>query len=236
MQFPLDLWRVTMTPFAWVFLLYVGAFLPYAAFRQHRRMSAGSVAVPARQRLYVSALITHATFLVVVWAVCRGLGVTLLWPHTLRPVDIVVGVAGLIVGLVPLLPQFQIDNPLGKERAKLIAPRTAGEHAFFYVICATAGLAEELTYRGLFFTLVAVLTGNWWAAAMISSIAFAAVHLFQGWKSAGIAGLMGLREHIVVGLTGTLFVAMVVHFLHDVVTGTVISMRVRRAELAKTAS
>ena len=62
--------------------------------------------------------------------------------------------------------------------------------------------------------------------------AFGIVHLFQGWRSAGLVVLVALRDHIVVGLTGTLFVAIVVHMLHDAIFGTVSSRRVRRDERA----
>ena len=61
---------------------------------------------------------------------------------------------------------------------------------------------------------------------------FGIVHLFQGWKSAGIAALIGLRDQIVVGLTGTLFVAIVIHTLHDVITGSVVAVRAAAEETA----
>ena len=100
----------------------------------------------------------------------------------------------------------------------------------------SAGVAEELAYRGLLFTLLSALLGGWWIPALIASAAFGIVHLFQGWKSAGIAGVMGLGGHIVVGLTGSLFVAIVVHMLHDAIGGTVIAARARRAEEANAIS
>jgi hypothetical protein len=43
---------------------------------------------------------------------------------------------------------------------------------------------------------------------------------------------MGLLAQIVVGLTGTLIVAIVVHALHDAIAGTAISIRARREALA----
>jgi hypothetical protein len=42
--------------------------------------------------------------------------------------------------------------------------------------------------------------------------------------------LFALRDHIVVGLTGTLIVAMIAHTLHDMIAGTVLGMRARRDE------
>ena len=236
MQFLVDPGRVWLTPAAWLYLAFIGVILPLGALRQHRRMAAAGVVMPPRLSLYFSALLTHGMFVLFAWGVSLDLDINLL--VALRPtgLHVIVGLAALAIGLVPLVPQLQFDNALGKERAKLLAPQTRAEHVAFYGICVSAGIAEELAYRGLLFTLLAALLGGWWIPALVASATFGIVHLFQGWKSAGIAGLMGMREHIVVGLTGSLFVAIVVHMLHDAITGTVIAARVRRAEEANAIS
>jgi membrane protease YdiL (CAAX protease family) len=235
MQFLVDPGHLSLSPAAWVYLAFVGCVLPFAALLQHRRLAAGAV-LPRRINLYASALFTHGVFVLFAWAVSRDLDINLVAPFRPTALHIVVGLVALAIGLVALLPQLEIDNPVGKARAKLLVPRTKAEHVAFYGICVSAGIAEELAYRGLLFTLLATLMGGWWIPALVASAAFGIVHLFQGWKSAGIAGLMGLREHIVVGLTGSLFVAIVVHMLHDAITGTVIAARVRRAEEADAVS
>jgi membrane protease YdiL (CAAX protease family) len=171
-------------------------------------------------------------FLLLCWVAIRGERLNLFPAYRLAPVHVAIGLVALAIGLLPLLEQFRRNDPVAKERVRLIAPRTRREFSAFYVVCTTAGVVEELTYRGLLFTLLAALVGGWWPAALIASALFGIVHLFQGWKSAGIAALMGLREHIVVGLTGTLFIAMVVHTLHDAIAGTVIGIRARRESAA----
>ena len=235
MRYPVDPTQVWMTSEAWLFLIFVCVLLPVAALRQHRRMSGdaaggGTPDVP-RTRLYLSGLFTHAVFLVLVWSTARYFSTSLLASYRPRLPHVAVGLAALTLGLLPLLPRLQLDNPVGRARTKLLAPQTTREVLLFGVVCVSAGVAEELTYRGVLFTLLSVLIGGWWVPAIVSAAIFGVVHLFQGWKSAAIAGLLGLRDQIVVGFTGTLFVAIVVHILHDAVTGAVISLRVGAAEV-----
>jgi len=231
MRFLVDPAAVRVDAAAWVFLAIVCVLLPIGALRQHRRLSV-SAERPTRMQIYASAVATHAGFLLVVWAVTRVDHIDLLPPYRLTVGHLLIGIAALVLGMLPMLDRFQRDDLIARERVRLIAPRSPREFAAFYGVSATAGIAEELAYRGLLFTLLSALFHAWWPAAVVASAAFGIVHLFQGWKSAGIAALMGLREHIVVGLTGSLLVAIVVHTLHDAITGTVVGRRALREEAA----
>lgn len=212
----------------WVFSLLLGLGLPIVALRQHRAMRLDARAT--RLEIYTGALVTHAVLLLLVWLVMRGQEFALLPGYRYSPWHLLVGLVALALGLVPLLERLNLNDRDIEARTRLIAPRSGREHALFYGVSLSAGFAEELAYRGLLFTLAASLTASWWLAAVVCSALFGIVHLFQGWKGAGIASLMGLREHLVVGLTGTLVVAIVVHILHDAIAGTVIGLRARREE------
>ena len=50
-------------------------------------------------------------------------------------------------------------------------------------------------------------------------IAFAAAHLYQGWKAAAGIGLLGLLSHLAVFLTGGLYLSIVVHAAYDLLIG-----------------
>jgi CAAX protease family protein len=214
-------------PLAWAFLVIICVLLPIGALRQHRRLESGTHP-PPRMQLYVSAIITHGALALLVWVVARGQRLNLLPPYRPTAVHVIIGLLALAIGLLPLLERFRLNDAIAEERTRLIAPHRPTEHALFYLVSLTAGIAEELTYRGMLFTLFAAILGSWWVAAIIAAAAFGVAHLFQGWKAVGIAALMGLREQLVVGLTGTLFVAMAVHMLHDAIAGTVIAARARR--------
>ena len=231
MRFLVDPAGVRLDPAGWLFLIVICLLLPLGALRQHRRMGEGTLR-PSRATIYASAVATHAVFALMVLVVVRTGRIDLFPAYRPTVLHALIGLAALAVGLLPVLERFHFDDPFARERVRLIAPRTPREFGFFYLLSVTAGLAEELTYRGLLFTLLAALTRSWWLAAIIAACVFGIVHLFQGWKSAGFAALMGLREQIVVGLTGTLFVAIVVHTLHDAIAGTVVGRRALAEESA----
>jgi len=224
MRFLVDPASVTLNPTGWLFLFAICVGLPLGALRQHRRLKAGSLTL-SRSRIYQSAVATHAMFLLLCWVAIRGARLELFPAYRVSAWHALIGLLALGSGLLPLVRPFRRNDPVARERLLMIAPRTRKEFAAFYLVCVTAGVAEELAYRGVLFTLLAALLGAWWPAALIAAALFGIVHLFQGWKSAGIAALIGLRDQIVVGLTGTLFVAIVVHMLHDVITGSVVAIR-----------
>ena len=231
MRFVADPGSIVLGPPSWAFLLFVVLWLPIAAVRQRRRMGV-THAPPSRRRLYVMGLTTQAALLVVSGAVYLYARFPILPAYRLTSRDAGIGVVALAVGLLPMLKPFRLKDPEARRQAGRIAPRTAGERALFYMMALSAGAAEEIAYRGVAFTLVAALVGSWWLSALICAVSFGVVHVFQGWKAASIAGAIGLMAHIVVGLTGTLFVVMVQHALHDIIAGTVIGIRTARSEAA----
>lgn len=234
MPFLLDPAQVRLGPASWLFLLVLCVVLPLAALRQHGAMSRDPRTLP-RSRIYLSAITTHAVLLALVWLVAREQRFALLQDYRLGAAHVGIGLAALALGVLPLIPLLRhnrVSDPVAHERTTLIAPRTPREFGVFYLLCVAAGFAEELAYRGVLFTVVASLVESWWLAAVVGAALFGVVHLFQGWKSAGIAALMGLRDQIVVALTGTLFIAIAVHMLHDAIAGTVIGIRARREEEA----
>ena len=231
MRFLVDPAQVHLDAIGWLFLGVICVLLPLGAVRQHRRMAAGTLR-PTRMAIYASAVVTHTAFVLMVLLVVRSERLDLFPAYRLTTLHALVGLAALAIGLLPVFERFRIDDPFARERVRLIAPRTPADFGFFYLVAVTAGVAEELTYRGLLFTLLAALTRSWWLAAIVAASVFGIAHLFQGWKSAGLAALMGLRDQIVVGFTGTLFVAIVVHTLHDVITGTIVGVRASVEEAA----
>jgi hypothetical protein len=217
---------------AWYTLAFLSLVGPLVALSAHRR-SSGGVGVPppprrGRVAVYLGALLWLWVLLVLAWATARDTGMVLFPAWRPRPFDAVVGIVSFALGLLTLLPAASSATGLGRRRLEAVVPRTGRELVLFYVLCLCAGVGEEIVYRGVLFHLWAAVTGSWWLAALLAAAVFGAVHLYQGPRSAMIAGLYGLRDHVVVGLTGTLWVAIVVHVLHDAVLGTVIGLRVRR--------
>jgi membrane protease YdiL (CAAX protease family) len=158
-------------------------------------------------------------------------GLRLFPPVSIGAFEIAVGAVSLAIGLPFLSERFRgLLDPLAEERTRMMAPRTGRQLAAFYAVAVSAGFSEQLVYRGALFAILTAATGSWWVAAAVGAAAFGAAHLFQGGRAVGIVALIALRDQIVVGLTGTLVVAMVAHALHDMIAGTLLGVRARRAE------
>jgi membrane protease YdiL (CAAX protease family) len=237
MRFVVDPPLIEFGALSWFFLIAVGVVLPGVVLLQHRQ-DRGVVQAP-RAQLYTTAFATHAALVLIVWGVARAEKLDFFPSYRLTPLHVTIGLLALAIGLLPALERFQVKDPVVRERTRLIAPRTPREFCAFYALSITAGIAEEVAIRGLLFTLIAALLWSflspgaaWVVAAVVAAGIFGIIHLFQGWKGAGIAALMGLREQIVVGLTGTLYVAIAVHMVHDIIAGTVIGIKARAEDSA----
>lgn len=220
------------------FLVAVCVLLPLGAIRQHRHLARDEDLARklSRPRIYASAIATHAVLLALVWAVVREQRLDLFPDFRPTALYAIVAIVALGLGLLPALERFRIRDAVAEERTRLIAPRTPRERALFAGVAISAGISEQMAYRGVLFTLLAALFDSWWIGAGMAAAAFGVAHSFQGWKSAGIAALIGLRDQVVVGLTATLVYAMVIHAIHDIVIGAVIAGRVRRQEAASGAA
>ena len=90
-------------------------------------------------------------------------------------------------------------------------------------IALTAGVCEEVLYRGFLIWYVAQFTGTTAmgtiAAVAVSSIVFGAGHLYQGPASAGrIAGFAAVAGAIYV-VSGSLWIVMALHVFVDIAGG-----------------
>ena len=209
-------------PAAWVFLFFLCVLLPVAAIRQYRQAVPHDDVAPSA--LYVSGLVTHAVLLLLVWLVARSGTVTIFPPYRLQLWHIGVGALSLALSLVPVLR----DRPMTaieRQRARQLAPRSARELALFYLLSVSAGFTEEMAYRGVLFVLLHTLTGSFVAAALLGGLFFGVSHVTQGPKAAGVVVLVGIRDHVVVWITGTLWIVIAVHIIHDVVAGTILRAR-----------
>lgn len=95
-----------------------------------------------------------------------------------------------------------------------ILPRTRRERNSFFLLSFSAGVCEEILYRGFVF---AYLSGfmDTVAVVVISSILFGMAHTYQGVKGVPQTGLVGLALAILYLLTGSLWASMVLHAAID---------------------
>ncbi|WP_067963963.1 CPBP family intramembrane glutamic endopeptidase [Nocardiopsis trehalosi] len=97
----------------------------------------------------------------------------------------------------------------------VLAPRSRAERRAAGLLAVTAGVCEEVLYRGLFVALGVALGLPVWAAAVLSCVLFALAHVYQGWWGLVGPGLVGALFMVVYLGTGSLFVPIVLHILLD---------------------
>lgn len=214
----------------WGFVFFLVVLLPITALRQHYALKAGTMHAPPRMLLYASALATHAMLLLGVLAVSLADDFWLFPPFSVNAVSLVASAIALGLGLLLLMERFNASDEVARARTRMIAPRTPRELAAFCGIAVSAGFAEQLAYRGVLFSFFYWYTGWMIVAAVLAAIAFGLVHLFQGWRSARIVMIVGLRDQLLVALTGTLVYAIAIHIIHDVIAGMVLMRRARRED------
>ncbi|MEO0649891.1 MAG: CPBP family intramembrane glutamic endopeptidase [Planctomycetota bacterium] len=106
----------------------------------------------------------------------------------------------------------------------------------------TAGLCEEVVYRGYLIAYGMVLAGGElapprpdaplaWASAAVASGAFAGAHLYQGGRQAAKIGVAGAMFGALYLLSGSLWPGIVLHVFVDVHEGWLARELIRRAPL-----
>jgi len=106
-----------------------------------------------------------------------------------------------------------------------LIPHSAKEGQLFNALSVTAGICEELLYRGF---LIAYF-GAFVEAVVLSSIAFGFGHMYQGKIGIVKTGGIGLALAGLYVLTGSLWAPMVLHVLVDVNSGFVARKALSRA-------
>ncbi len=104
------------------------------------------------------------------------------------------------------------------DHVKDILPHSERELATFRALSVTAGICEEIVYRGYLIWAFAALGGIWWALAG-STVLFSLGHLYQGPKSLVAVSLVGLVLGGLFLLTGALWAPMIVHVAIDLTSG-----------------
>jgi CAAX protease family protein len=108
---------------------------------------------------------------------------------------------------------------LGKTAKYL--PHTIRELRSFVGVSITAGIVEEIVYRGFVIWYLSQFLPLW-AAVIVSSIAFGFAHSYQGATGAMRCGLLGVAFGIFYVVTGSIWLPIVAHIVADALQGAAI--------------
>jgi membrane protease YdiL (CAAX protease family) len=141
------------------------------------------------------------------------------------PRTVLVWTGGLILAAFLLLGGFLIfRRAAGISEAPildLLLPETGREKIVFVVLSFSAGLGEEVAYRGFLIPALTLVFGSVWGAALLSSLVFGILHAYQGWLGVVRTALLGLVLAAAFVVTGSLWPAIIAHAMLDVLVGVV---------------
>jgi hypothetical protein len=110
----------------------------------------------------------------------------------------------------------------------LVMPTDGVERAFWVCISLAAAVGEEITYRGVLIELVQRMGAGFPLAVALCALAFGLSHSTQSWTAAAIITGYAVLMHLLVACSGSLYLGMVLHFLHDLWIGFFVAWLARR--------
>jgi len=134
---------------------------------------------------------------------------------------------GLMVGalgglLVPIVLSLRSPEARSRQLAPLRAiafflPRTGEERAWFAAVSVTAGICEEIIFRGFLIRYLDALPLGLGvlAASGAAAVLFGINHGYQGWRGIIATAVLALAFTALFFITGTLLIPIVVHALID---------------------
>jgi membrane protease YdiL (CAAX protease family) len=226
-----------MSPYAFtpadvMLLVLLALGLPLRAWLAMRRLRAASEEEAAilRPALWTRAIITQ-------WTLTGG--VLWQWLAQHRPFEALSlnarfgwGAGGILLGLALMAIAMQPQRsqlaaaPAVVERlrsrlegVKKLLPATREEWPRFVALAFTAGICEELLFRGFILWALAQALPEYWQAALAQAVLFGLAHAYQGPRGVFLTFMVGAFLTGVVWITGSLWPAMLAHALLDLNAG-----------------
>lgn len=183
-----------------------------------------------RPRLWARAIATQWLLVLAViawWLITRR---PFAWLYLVPSVSW--GFGGVMLGLglmgIGLMAQRRAIATSPDMRARLrerlasvaaILPGRREEWPGFASLAITAGICEELLFRGFVTWWLLHYIPVFWAAVLVQAVLFGLAHAYQGPRGVFMAGAMGLFLGGIVWVTGSLWAAMLLHALMDLHAG-----------------
>jgi len=99
-----------------------------------------------------------------------------------------------------------------------LAPQSPMEVRTFDLVSMTAGVCEEILYRGILMGALIPVVGLW-PAVGLSSVIFGMGHFYQGFTGIVKTTAVGLVMALLTVFSGSLFIAIVFHAVIDLTSG-----------------
>ncbi len=103
--------------------------------------------------------------------------------------------------------------------AAKIGPKSTAELLLFMAVAVTAGICEEILFRGYLQQQLAIWTRSTALGVVLSAVFFCVGHAYQGWLLAAQVGMLGLMLGILAAWRKSLRPGILAHGMQDVISG-----------------
>lgn len=110
------------------------------------------------------------------------------------------------------------------QSVRSLLPQSCLEVVVWVLTSLTAGICEEIIFRGYLQRQFCAWAGTIPAGVLVSAAVFGAVHLYQGGKQAIVITVYGALFGILAEMRKSLRPGMMVHAWHDTITGLVVRL------------
>ena len=213
-------------------IFVIAIVYPVAGFIGFRRLLQRVAAGESvnRSQLYRNTALGHWTLFFVCIAIWAGAGRPWAALGFSLQLDLwfALGAALTVAGIVVLVMQLrqvrsastdEIDSTREKfGKLSIILPQNGNELARFYGLSITAGIVEEVLWRGFLIWYLGQFMPLW-AAAIISAIGFGLAHAYQGLAQLPQITAVGAAFSGLYLLTGSIWLPIVLHAAVDILQG-----------------
>lgn len=239
----LDWATLARTPAAIALTLAIAVVYPLLGWYRFRRLESRPEPVPRaiKLRLYASVVVSQwtlvglAALLLASQSPARGLaalgqGPGESWLRTAVVSSVLLLAFALLsrFTLAQLAVATATDLPTHVRKAGRILPRDRVERAGFVPVAITAGVCEEILYRGWLPWALAAWTGSPALGYAGAAVVFGAGHAYQGRNGMILTALLGLFLGGVVAWTGSLLPGQLLHVAVDLVNGLAVGRTLAR--------
>ncbi|MBZ5664827.1 MAG: CPBP family intramembrane metalloprotease [Acidobacteriia bacterium] len=205
------------------YVVLAAPWLSWVGYQRARKRIAARVP-DAKVRLYralVGEQFITTGVVLVLWysgrfsATSLGLVVPRSWGW--NAVALVVVVAALAWSSLRLRPKAEKIRRSVQDGIGALIPDSRPERFWWGAVSAGAGISEELIYRGflLYYCTLYLPHLNTSERVLLTSLVFGFGHLYQGWRGAVAAGILGLVLAGMYLITGSLLLPVVIHAATD---------------------
>lgn len=201
---------------------------------------------PVRRRFFLSNSLTLALFagiVILAWYVqgrpFAEMGFRMPAPSPAMDAALLLTVALMAIYAIDLWRGVRRAYRHREERTEMLGrtpflPRHPRELPIYVLMCASAGIFEEIIYRGFMVTYFLPepngRSGWPWLAVTVPALLFGMAHHYQGWQAMGKVIVLSMLLALVFILGGSLWWVMAVHFGIDLAAGLATMGVMRKAD------